>query len=256
MDATDLVDTEDYRVLIDRLLRKGLLRGVRRNRDRTRNSPRWKVVQPKDANRYYGELLQAAQSNLDGRMFERRDYTRMEDRLSRDSPYKSGQGLSNHLQRLGLTDGAGYPTGPLKALIESGGHEPAATGSEASRKTPLTSRIAPSNGQEFDQIQETSTSVDPDELDEARSVASERQPSKLFIGGLAYGAAVDDVRAAFEAVGPVRAVNVPRDFQRPSLNRGYAFVEMVRPEDAKTAKATLDGYLLVGRPIQLDWAHS
>jgi len=256
MDATDLVDTEDYRVLIDRLLRKGLLRGVKQSRDRTRNSPRWKVVQPKDANRYYAELLQVARENLSDHKFERRDYTRMEERLSRDSPYKSGQGVGKHLQRLGLTDSAGYPTGRLKMLIESADNQGADKGS-TKRGSPIPpgepaarDRKAPAEGRE------PSAAVAPDELAEAEEVAARREPAKIFIGNLAYGASADEIRATFEGIGPVKAVSIPRDFQQAKLNRGYAFVEMERSEDAKAAKADLHGQTLAGRVMQLDWARS
>ena len=46
MDAVDIVDTEDYRELIERLLNKGLIRGIRATRStgkQRRNDPRWEV---------------------------------------------------------------------------------------------------------------------------------------------------------------------------------------------------------------------
>jgi len=54
MDAVDLVDTEDYRALIDRLLVKGLIQGINKRRktgSSTRNAPRWYVISPMQADK-------------------------------------------------------------------------------------------------------------------------------------------------------------------------------------------------------------
>jgi ATP-dependent DNA helicase RecG len=61
MDAVDLVDTEDYRALIERLPIKGMIKGAHRPRTgvRTRNSPRWTVLQPSEAATYYADLIRS-----------------------------------------------------------------------------------------------------------------------------------------------------------------------------------------------------
>jgi ATP-dependent DNA helicase RecG len=259
MDAVDLVDTEDYRALIERLQQKGLIQSVKRNsRDRTRRSPRWRVVQPKDANKYYGELLRGAQETYSGKPFDRRDFVRIAGFITEGSPYSAVRGLAATFRRLGLADADGNPTGRLRAVLDavSGG----ATRSSAPAPGPTVTRSRPrrQSARPTSERRERPPKhpVDLEELAEAREVVAGREATKLFVGNVAYESDENDVKVIFDVVGDVTQVTVPRDFQTRDRNRGYAFVEMKTPEDAKRAKAECEGTELAGRPLHIEWAKS
>ncbi|MDH5490968.1 MAG: hypothetical protein OEY14_03250 [Myxococcales bacterium] len=82
--------------------------------------------------------------------------------------------------------------------------------------------------------------------------AVERQrrtvPSRLFIGGLAWTVTSDQLRAKFEALGPVddAAVVFDRD---TGDSRGFGFVTMTDRKDAAEAIRLLNGEELEGRAL-------
>jgi ATP-dependent DNA helicase RecG len=252
MDALDLVDTEDYRALIERLQQKGLILGVKRGRGRTRTSPRWRVVQPKDANRYYGELLQGAQEVYSEGRLEKRDFVRMAAFISKGSPYSPHRGLGPAFRRLGLTDYAGYPVGRLKALLESrsAAPPPPYPAPRIHDRVDATA-IDPGGGVE---VEAGATSTDVAGIED--SVALEREPTKLFVGNLAFSTTMDELHETFTRAGNVVRVDVPTDFQYPGRNRGFAFIEMASPEEAKRARSELEATELGGRGLRLEWAKS
>ena len=250
MDAVDLVDTEDYRALIARLQQKGLIQSVKRHksRGRTRNSPRWIVVQPKDANRYYGELLRGAQETYKGGRLAKKDFLRIGEFITDGSPYNREGGLEATFRQLGLTDVEGHPTSRLGAVLEQRIF--------ASREEPIKevrSRMANRVG---DRASRESGWAEQDEQDlaEASEVALSRQPTKIFVGNLAYESSADDLRTLFARVGQVIHVSVPMDFPDQNRNRGYGFVEMRTSSEAKRCKSSLEGTELNGRRLQLEWA--
>ncbi len=251
MDALDLVDTEDYRALIERLQQKGLIQGLKRARAtgvKTRSTPRWAVVQPKDANRYYAELLTGAQVVYGGERFDRADFARIGEFLSADTPFNPQQGLGASFRRLGLTDAAGNPTGRLRSVLESGAPtDVRAPGRRRRRSVPSDA------GQDRSAPPAASTAED---VAEAEAVAVSREARKLFVDNLAFHTNGDTLKEVFSSVGPVVSVYVPPDVRRTAHNRGYAFVEMERPEDAKAARTSLEGMVVDGRPVRLEWAKS
>jgi ATP-dependent DNA helicase RecG len=252
MDALDLVDTEDYRALIERLQQKGLIVGVQRSRGRTRNSPRWHVVQPKDANQYYGELLQGAQAVYRGEPFVRRDFVRMASSISDASPYNPQQGLGASFRRLGLTDPQGRPIGRLKSILDASSSVAAA----------LPERHDASATRDESQLALDAESPvdDPvfaaDEREDAERVEQERQPTKLFVDNISFDTDEHQIRALFDQVGEVATIVMPKDFRRGGRHRGYAFVTMTDQAQAKQAKSQLDGVTCDGRALRLDWAKS
>jgi ATP-dependent DNA helicase RecG len=268
MSALDLVDTEDYRALIERLQQKGLLQSLRKGRKghrHTRSSPRWKVVQPKDANRYYSELLQGAtEAYTDGRL-GRKHFVRIADFILEGSPYNADR-LEYTFRRLGLIDGAGYPAGRLKAVLGStvlGSREPTEARVRAGQLHPQSrsrtaepQAVVPTTAGNAGQADAPESSMDIEEVDEAAMVSALREPRKLFVGNVAFRTNAATVRDLFSFVGEVTAVTVPRDFRHKSMNQGYCFVEMASAADAKRAREELDGAELDGRRVQLDWAKS
>lgn len=73
-------------------------------------------------------------------------------------------------------------------------------------------------------------------------------PSRLFVGGLAWGVSTDKLRQMFETVGRVAdaVVMVDRD---TGDSRGFGFVTMADRRDATEAIRRLDGADLDGRTL-------
>lgn len=62
------------------------------------------------------------------------------------------------------------------------------------------------------------------------------QITRLFVGGLKYDVTKDDIHTFFEAAGVVEGVYLALDHERGAgRNRGFAFVEMSTPLEARQA---------------------
>jgi len=77
--------------------------------------------------------------------------------------------------------------------------------------------------------------------------------SKLYVGNLSFNLTDDDIRGAFEAHGAVTDVYVAMD-KMTGRPRGFAFVTMGTPEEAKAAIAALNGKDIGGRAISVNEA--
>jgi ATP-dependent DNA helicase RecG len=216
MDALGFVDTENYRALIERLQRKGLLESLPKKRNQTRASPRWKVVQPKEANEFYGELLQGVREVFDGGSLTKRELSRVAEHLSPASPYNP-DALSFTLRQLRLVDGGGAPLGRLKAVLDT-----------------------PQNRQERPPARVSETVP--------------KEHSTLFIGNLPSDADPNALASLFGAFGKVLRVQIPRDYHRKDRNRGYGFITMDSEAAAEEAAAGLEGADLSGRSIRIEKA--
>jgi RNA recognition motif-containing protein len=78
--------------------------------------------------------------------------------------------------------------------------------------------------------------------------------TRLYVGNLAYSTTEETLRQAFEAGGRKVAsvfIATDRETGRP---RGFAFVEMASPDDAKAALTAMDGQVLDGRPLRVNEA--
>jgi len=73
-------------------------------------------------------------------------------------------------------------------------------------------------------------------------------PSRLFVGGLSWRTTTEDLRAAFEAVGPVNDAVVVLD-RDTGDSRGFGFVTMADHKDAAIAIRKLGGAELDGRTL-------
>ncbi|MEV4311283.1 ATP-binding protein [Actinocrispum sp. NPDC049592] len=252
MDAADLVDTEDYRTLIERLLHKGLILGIKKSATsgkRTRNQPRWRVVQPKDANRYYGELISKAQEAYKGDLLAARGYADILRLLGAGSPYlNNGRSLQKTFVRLGLADAAGNPAGRFLAILE----QDAGSAKDVSSRNFQGSTVMNSDKDpEF--VEPVSVELDSDGIGD---VESRREPTKLYIGNLSYSTTAESIRNLISSRGNVLQVQVPSSHFSDRENRGFAFVVMRASADAKAVKNDLEGYELDGRRITLEWARS
>jgi RNA recognition motif-containing protein len=77
--------------------------------------------------------------------------------------------------------------------------------------------------------------------------------TNIYVGNLAFTAADDDVRSAFEQFGEVTSVNIIQD-RETGRSRGFAFVEMSNGDQAKEAIENLDGAAICGRNVTVNEA--
>lgn len=91
-----------------------------------------------------------------------------------------------------------------------------------------------------------------DQKDNFDRTPSEPNP-KLFVGGLAWAATDDDLKAAFAPFGEVVSATVLK-YADTGRSKGFGFVEFSSTEEAEKAKAEMDGKEVVGRAIKIDFA--
>ncbi|HNS30895.1 MAG TPA: RNA-binding protein [Tenuifilaceae bacterium] len=76
----------------------------------------------------------------------------------------------------------------------------------------------------------------------------------IYIGNIAYGMTVDEIKELFIPYGNVVNVRIITD-RRTGKSKGYAFVEMDNEEDATNAIKALHDSLVKGRNIKVNSAH-
>jgi cold-inducible RNA-binding protein len=80
--------------------------------------------------------------------------------------------------------------------------------------------------------------------------------TRLFIGNLSYNVTEQELREAFSSEGvEVRSVRVSLD-RETGRPRGFAFVETLTDEGAKSSIGKLSGRILQGRPIVVEEAQA
>ncbi|TLY30235.1 MAG: RNA-binding protein [Nitrospirae bacterium] len=77
--------------------------------------------------------------------------------------------------------------------------------------------------------------------------------SKIYVGGLPYSATEQQLNELFAVHGTVESARVITD-KFTGQSRGFGFVEMSTPEEAKTAIAALNGTQLGGRTLTVNEA--
>ena len=77
---------------------------------------------------------------------------------------------------------------------------------------------------------------------------------RLYVGGLSYSVDDEGLRALFEPFGEVKFVKVIRDFHS-GRSKGFGFVEMNTPEEAKEAIDKLHGSIHERRTITVSEAN-
>jgi RNA recognition motif-containing protein len=75
----------------------------------------------------------------------------------------------------------------------------------------------------------------------------------IYVGNLSFDTKEDELRALFEAYGPVQSVRVIYD-QFTGRSRGFAFVEMEAREQGVQAIQELDSKDLGGRTLKINEA--
>ena len=77
--------------------------------------------------------------------------------------------------------------------------------------------------------------------------------TKMYVGNLSFDASESDLRALCEQHGPVTEVSLPMD-RTTNRPRGFAFVTMGTPEEAKMAIEKTNGVDFGGRALQVNEA--
>lgn len=75
----------------------------------------------------------------------------------------------------------------------------------------------------------------------------------IFVGNLSYGSTEESVRALFEMYGEVASVKIIKSWET-GRSRGFGFVEMPNPDEARSAIEAADGAELDGRPLKVNEA--
>ena len=77
--------------------------------------------------------------------------------------------------------------------------------------------------------------------------------TKLFVGNLSFNITENDLQDAFAAHGTVVEANLMTD-RSSGRSRGFGFVTMSTPEEAKTAIDAMNGAALDGRNVTVNEA--
>jgi RNA recognition motif-containing protein len=77
--------------------------------------------------------------------------------------------------------------------------------------------------------------------------------AKLFVGNLSFNTTENDLQDAFAQFGNVTEVNIMMD-RMTNRPRGFAFVTMSSPDEAKSAIEGMNGKQLDGRPLTVNEA--
>ncbi|MDP3064511.1 MAG: RNA-binding protein, partial [Chloroflexota bacterium] len=75
----------------------------------------------------------------------------------------------------------------------------------------------------------------------------------IYVGNLSFDVTEDELRKAFEAFGPVTAVNLIKD-RDSGQPRGFGFVEMANKAEAQAAIAGLNSKDFKGRTLNVNEA--
>ena len=76
---------------------------------------------------------------------------------------------------------------------------------------------------------------------------------KLYVGNLSFQTSAEDLQELFAQAGTVESANVIED-RDTGRSRGFGFVEMSTPEEAKTAITNFDGKEFDGRNLKVNEA--
>ena len=77
--------------------------------------------------------------------------------------------------------------------------------------------------------------------------------SRLFVGNLPWSSNENDLKETFSQVGVVVKANIVID-RETGRSRGFGFVEMATPDEAKKACESFNGFTMSGRAIKVDIA--
>ncbi|XP_057433214.1 glycine-rich RNA-binding protein 4, mitochondrial-like [Lotus japonicus] len=85
------------------------------------------------------------------------------------------------------------------------------------------------------------------------SPPSSPSSNKLFVGGLSWSVDEKSLQDAFSSFGQVTEVRIVYD-KDSGRSRGFGFVIFSAEDDAKSAKDSMNGKALLGRPLRISFA--
>ena len=239
-ETLDLVDTEEYRRIIEMLQTKGLLssqitRGsagsiARRQGIAPREVPRFAIRTPDIAQRDQREVVDALVSIGPLNQVNNSHYERILQKLSGQNIYRGTVKIRQLIRWLEMVDSRGAPTDRLhnRWRIVQDSQEvdrEEAQGSPRKSKPDVAEKLSPSLTLVKD----------------------------IYVGNVDYGATEDEIRELFEGVGTVVSVTMPKDYLT-GHNQGYAFVKMSDSATSLRAFAEINGQLFRNRPLRLGWS--
>ena len=231
-EALDIVDTEDYRQIVERLQTKGLL-STQLTKAAVRSSARRQGIGPRDVSRFAirpPDLAQRDQREVVNALISlgpvgrigNPHYERVRDRLSSQNIYSNAVRVRLLLNSLELVGPGGEPTDRLVRMWDGGAAQYRPRGAE--------------------------------DNEAAKAVEVSLVPAKnIYVGNLDYEATDQELRSLFETVGPVENVTIPKDYLTGE-SRGYAFVRMSDRETSRRALDEVDGRRLGNRQVRLGWS--
>lgn len=232
-EALDIVDTEEYRQILEQLQTKGLLSSkitrnaagsiARRQGISPREVPRFLIRTPDLAERDQREVVDTTVSLGSLNHVRNLHYEEIRDKLSSQNMYRGSVKVRKLLGWLELVNPGGSPTERLINLW-----------AEHENSVDETSRVQINFPQ-----QATTSSVAP--------------VKDIYVGNLDYRTAEHEIQALFEKVGPVVSVTMPKDYLTGD-NRGYAFVRMADSTITLAAFNELNGQMHRNRPLKLGWS--
>lgn len=246
-DTLDLVDTEDYRTIVERLQLKGVLVSTMSTKAVSSKAssmrvprkavPRWQVRAPEDVAQDFTHLMSALGELGAVERYGPTELRRLREHLPQDSPYAGDPGLGRALQLLGLIDGANRPARRLRSVLQA-----LRSSSGAIRRRRGS---AP----------RTLGKRDRRTIDVEQDLPAGEPVRTLFVAPIGAGTTEEELRKLAAPYGDVVEVRMPRDTYSDRL-RGYAFIEFSRADDAQAARLALSGSPLAGQSLHVDWARA
>ena len=225
-----IVDTEDYRQILERLQTNGLLSSqITRNAAATaarrqgigpRDVPRFAIRTPDLAQRDRREVVDALIALGPVERIGNPHCERVSNKVSAQNVYGNAVRVRQLLGWLGLVEMGGQPSERLLRTWEDAGNPQRGTGADATKRPPAVS-LAP--------------------------------VKDIYVGNLDYGATEQELRSLFETVGRVESVTIPKDYLTGE-SRGYAFVCMSDRETSRQALDEVDGRRLGNLQVRLGWS--
>ena len=232
-EALDLVDTEDYRQIIERLSTKGLLMSTmpgsaatqiaRKQRIPRRDVPRFVIRAPEHAEHDQSEVVDALVRIGPLTQIKPSHFEVIRDMVSDQNIYRGPVKIRSLLQWLEMTEPGGYPTDRLRDLWSK----------DDERK------VRPGVAELAEQTERVTPALTP--------------VRDIYVGNLDHRATELELHELFRRFGPVVSVTMPKDYLTDN-NRGYAFVRMADSNVSLNALNDLNGQLLRNRPLKLGWS--
>ncbi len=232
-EALEIVDTEDYRRILESMQTKGLLSSqitanaartqARRKSMSARDVPRFAIRTPDLAEKDQREVVQALESLGTLDQVRKNHYIAIGEGLSPQNTYRGTVKIRQLLRWLDLVDASGVPTQRLRDRWADDHDDYDAR--QPDRKTYT---------------------------DHSKTHAV-TPPRDIYVGNLDYRTTEADLQVLFSRFGAVVSVTMPKDYLTEN-NRGYAFVRMQDSAANVIAFRALNGQSLRNRPLKLGWS--